>query len=146
MDTDRVAEQIAVIRRRFSKKLRRALREIDAALPGVPGEGSVAVDSVAAIYRTLHDMCGVGPIVGFIETGRVARSVSAVLIGPFRDKRGLTKDEVTTITEGLGALRSAAALDIASWRTTGQGHLSRSWWRACRRLLDLPTDFSFPPR
>jgi hypothetical protein len=146
MDTDEVAEQIAVIRRRFSKKLSHKLREIDAALPSMLGKGRVAVDSVATIYRRLHDVCGVGPIVGFIETGRVARSASAVLIGPVRDQRGLTKDEVATLNEGLEALRSAAALDIASWRTTGQGHLSRSWWRACRRLLDLPTDFSFPRR
>lgn len=146
MDTEQVAEQIAVIRRRFSKKLSHKLREIDAVLPSVLGKDDIAVDSVATIYRKLHDVCGVGPIVGFIETGRVARSVSAVLIGAFRDQRGLTKDEVATLNEGLEALRSAAALDIASWRATGQGHLSRSWWRACRRLLDLPTDFSFPQR
>ena len=133
MDTDQVAEQIAVIRRRFSKKLRHKLQEIDAVLPSVLGRGAAAVDLVAAIYRKLHDVCGVGPIVGFTETGRVARSVSAVLVGPFRDQRGLTKDEVATLNEGLEALRSAAALDMASWRTTGQGHLSRSWWHACRR-------------
>jgi hypothetical protein len=117
VSTDPFAERIAVIRKRFASKLVTKLEEIDAALPHLEGEGSTVIEAVATTYRRIHDVCGIGPTVGFDETGRVARSLDTILVGPFRGERGLTADEVATLREGLNALRVAAAHDMQSTNT-----------------------------
>ncbi len=117
MSTDQFVQRIAAIRMRFASKLTTKIEETDAALPHLAGVGGDVVDAVAATYRRIHDLCGVGPTVGFVETGQAARNLDAILIGPFRAARGLTTDEVARLKEGLDALRSAALIDIQSTDT-----------------------------
>ena len=117
MSNDQFAERIAAIRLRFASKLATKIEETDAALPHLAGAGGDVVDAVATTYRRIHDLCGVGPTVGFVETGQAARSLDAILIGPFRAARGLTDDEVARLKEGLDALRAAALIDIQSTDT-----------------------------
>jgi hypothetical protein len=117
MSADKFAERIAAIRVRFASKLATKIEETDAALPHLIGAGGDVVAAVAITYRRIHDLCGVGPTVGFVETGQAARSLDAILIGPFRAGRGLTDDEAARLKEGLDALRTAALIDIQSTDT-----------------------------
>jgi hypothetical protein len=114
MSTDQFADRMAAIRARFAAKLTAKIEETNAALPSLAGADGDVIEAVAATYRRIHDLCGVGPTVGFLETGRAARNLDAVLIGPFRAARGLTPDEVAKLKEGLDALRAAAQIDTQS--------------------------------
>jgi hypothetical protein len=116
MGVDQLAERIAVIRKRFASRLIATLHEIDPASRDLAGDGA-NVDAVAATYRRIHDVCGTGPTIGFTASGQAARKLDAVLIEPFRAKRGLTADEVAQLKDGLDALRLAAELDMQSTNT-----------------------------
>ena len=108
------AARMAKIRARFAAKLADKIQETDAGLPQLAGKGRAAADAVAAAYRRFHDICGIGPAIGFEATGRVARTLDAVLVGPFRDHRGLSGDELAKVKEGLESLRIAARTEIQS--------------------------------
>jgi len=108
------AERIAKIRARFAAKLADNIHETDVALPHLTGGGSDAVDAVAAAYRRFHDVCGIGATIGFEATGRVARTIDSLLIGPFRGRRALSGDELAKLTEGLESLRIAARAEMSS--------------------------------
>jgi len=66
----------------------------------------------ATIHRSDHEMCGTGPIVGFIATGQAARSIEKILIQPLRTKRGLTATEVAAVQERIVTLRADAHKDM----------------------------------
>lgn len=117
MDDRQFSERMAQIRRRFAEKLPTKIADTTAALPNLTGEGSGVVDAVAAAYRRFHDLCGIAPTIGFTETGRVARSLDNILIGPFRAERGMTADETAKLKEGLDALHAAARIDMQSTDT-----------------------------
>lgn len=108
------AERIAKIRARFAAKLTDNIRDTDAALPHLMGNGSHAVDAVATAYRRFHHICGVGAAIGFEATGQAARAIDAILIGPFRERRALSGDELVKLTEGLVSLRIAARTEMSS--------------------------------
>lgn len=116
MSVDQFAERIAVIRRRFASRLATTLAEVDPASSALVGDGA-DVDTVAATYRRIHDVCGTGPTIGFTASGQAARKLDAVLIGPFRAQRGLTVGEVAELKSGLHALRLAAEIDMQSTNT-----------------------------
>jgi chemotaxis protein histidine kinase CheA len=101
-------ERIAQIRARFVTKLTNNIQETDAALSRLTGDASDAVDAVAIVYRRFHDICGTAATIGFEATGEAARTIDAILIGPFREQRVLSRDELTKLTEGLVSLRIAA--------------------------------------
>lgn len=114
MDESQFAKRIAVVRARFAAKLADKIRETRAALPRLVGDGGAAADAVATAYRRFHDMGGIGSTIGFEATGRVARTLDAILIGPFRDQRGLSGAELAKLTEGLEFLRIAARTEMES--------------------------------
>ena len=108
------AERIAMIRARFAAKLTDKIQDTDAALAHLTGDGRDAVDAVAATYRRFHDICGIGATIGFEATGQAARAIDAILIGPFREQRALSDDELVKLTEGLVFLRSAVRTEMSS--------------------------------
>lgn len=105
-------ERIAKVRVRFISKLADTIQTVDAAFAHMAGDGDDAVAAVASTYRRFHDMAGVGSTIGFEATGRVARTLDALLSGPFRDRRGLRDDELAELKEGLGALQMAVLMEI----------------------------------
>jgi hypothetical protein len=119
MNASQFTERIAKVRARFAANLADKIRQTDAALPHLAGDGSAAVDAVATAYRRFHDMCGVGSTLGFEATGRVARTLDAILIGPFRDRRGLSEGELVRLTEGLESLRIVARTETESMAHIG---------------------------
>jgi hypothetical protein len=108
------AERIAMIRARFAAKLADRIQETNAALPHLAGDGRNAVNEVATAYRRFHDICGIGATIGFEATGQAARAIDAILIGPFREQRALSGDELVKLTEGLVSLRTAARTEMSS--------------------------------
>jgi hypothetical protein len=103
------AERIAAVRGRFIAKFADKLQETDAALPNLAGDEAGAANAVEMTYRRFHDMCGIGPTIGFNAIGESARVLDAILIAPFRSQRGLSLDELARFKEGFETLR-------ASWR------------------------------
>jgi chemotaxis protein histidine kinase CheA len=114
MADDEFAERLTGVRRRFAAKLPAKLAEIDSALPQLTGEGGDVAAIVYATHRKVHDLCGIGPTLGFETTGRAARVCERVLFQPSRDQRALTEQEMAHLQEGLVALRAAAEVDIQS--------------------------------
>src|ERR1700677_3618195 len=94
LDDLEFTKRIAKIRARFASKLVEKIQATDAALTHLAGDGNDAVEAVATTYRRFHDMYGISATVGFQETGLAARTLDAVLVGPFRDRRGLRDDEL----------------------------------------------------
>jgi hypothetical protein len=112
MDESQFVDRIAKIRARFAAKLVDKIEATDTALQHLASEDSGAVDAVATAYRRFHDVCGIGSTIGFEATGRSARILDAILVGPFQEHRGLSGDELVKLKEGLEALRISARTEM----------------------------------
>jgi hypothetical protein len=112
MEGDQFAERLAGVRKRFAAKLPGKLAEIDAALPALVGEGKGAAAAVYTTHRKVHDLCGIGPTLGFTATGQAARACERILLQPSRGERGLTEQEMAQLKAGLVQLRAAASSDM----------------------------------
>ena len=119
MDETQFAERMAKIRARFASKLADKIQETNAALPHLTDDGSEAVEAVAVAYRRFHEMCGIGATIGFEATGQMAKALDAILIGPFHEHRGLSRDELAKLTTGLEALQNAARTEMQSTTQSG---------------------------
>ena len=102
--------------KRFAAKLGNRIAEIDAALPELTGEGGVVAAAVYTAHRKVHDLCGIGPTLGFNATGKAARVCEKIMLQASRGERGLNEQEMADLKEGLVALRAAAQSDM---QTTG---------------------------
>jgi chemotaxis protein histidine kinase CheA len=114
MDFDPFEEPLAKLRHRFASTLEGKIEDTCAALPNLAGEGRHVVDAVAATYRQIHGISGMGASVGFTQTGKVAREVEEILLDPYRTHRGLTEDEVASVRNKLQTLREAARAELQS--------------------------------
>jgi hypothetical protein len=117
MQGDQFAKRLADVRRRFAGKLAGRIAEIDTALPHLTGTGGDVAAAVYTAHRKIHDLCGVGPTLGFTATGQAARVCERILLQPSRAERGLTEQEMAKLKEGLAALRAAAQNDMESSTT-----------------------------
>jgi hypothetical protein len=113
MQSDPFHDRLDAVRARFAASLEGKIKETCAQLPTLAGKGAEAADAVAASYRRIHGICGVGGAVGFTRTGRAARDVEDVLVGPFRGSRGLAADELEKLERGLATLSAAAAAELS---------------------------------
>ena len=114
MTSDLFAERFAAVRQRFVAKLDARIDEIEATVPALGAAGSL--DVMARAHRRAHDLCGVGPTMGFIATGKAARSIEQLLLAALRAERALTADEIIRLTDGIAVLRSAASAETCSDR------------------------------
>jgi HPt (histidine-containing phosphotransfer) domain-containing protein len=110
MMNDIFAERVAAVRRRFGVKLDARIGGIESALPQ-PG-GKIGLNALAQAHRNAHDLCGIGATLGFVETGKVARSIEQLLLAAVKAERTLTDDEIPRLREGIALLRSTAAAEI----------------------------------
>jgi chemotaxis protein histidine kinase CheA len=113
--TELFADRLAAVRQRFMAKLDGRLDELESTVPQLSEAGSI--ESLARAHRRAHDLCGVGPTMGFIATGKAARTVEQLLLAPLKAERALTCDEVAQLREHIAVLRSAAT---AETRPAGQ--------------------------
>jgi chemotaxis protein histidine kinase CheA len=105
--SDLFAERFAAVRERFAAKLDARIDEIEAAIPELGG----APDTLARAHRRAHDLCGVGPTMGFVITGQAARAIEQIMLAAIKANRPLTADEVARVSDGVARLRSAASAE-----------------------------------
>ena len=114
------AERLARVRQRFISALESKIEDVYAALPKLPGAGPDIVTVVEETYQRIHAIVGIGPTVGFIATGRAARTVENLLLPARSAGRGLTAEEINLFKKALQALREASQQELQStysgWR------------------------------
>jgi hypothetical protein len=116
MVVDPFAERLARVRQRFISTLESKIEHSYADLPKLSGEGRDAIDTLGEAYRRMHDIAGVGPTIGFVATGRAAKTVENILLGPYRATRGLGAAEVDAFKKALHVLREAAQREVQTMR------------------------------
>jgi HPt (histidine-containing phosphotransfer) domain-containing protein len=110
--SDPYVQRMAEIRERFAAQLDAKIEQIECA---TRCDGSEAgLDAVALAHRLAHGLCGVGPTLGFVGTGKVARSIEQLLLAVVKAGRELTDDEVPRLHDGVALLRSTAHAEIDS--------------------------------
>ncbi|MGP0090648.1 MAG: hypothetical protein ACLPKB_11920 [Xanthobacteraceae bacterium] len=114
------AERLARVRQRFITSLESKIADSYEALPTLIGEGAPVKDAVAEVYRRIHGISGIGPTVGFAETGRAARNAEVALLTAYRERRGLNEKELDAFRKALHGLRDAAQRELQAtfvgWR------------------------------
>ena len=115
MAVDQFAERLARVRERFVSALESKIADTFAAIPDLSGETAGVIAAVAETYRRMHGLVGIGPTVGFVGTGRAARSVENILLVPHQAERGLTIEEIESFKKALHALREIAARELQSF-------------------------------
>jgi hypothetical protein len=106
------AERLARVRQRFITSLQSKITDSYEALPTLVGEAATVNDAVAEAYRCIHGIGGIGPSVGFADTGRAARNAEVVLLIPFRERRALDATELDAFRKALSGLRDAAQREL----------------------------------
>lgn len=114
MAIDPYEDRLAKVRQRFASTLEGKIEDIYADLAQMAGEGGAAIEAIEASYRRVHGLCGIGPTVGFVQTGRVAREVETILLEAYRVHRGLTGAEMTRFKKKLHVLRETAVSELQS--------------------------------
>jgi chemotaxis protein histidine kinase CheA len=110
--SDLFAERFAAVRQRFAAKLDARIDEIEATTPELGRDDGR--DKLAHAHRRAHDLCGVGPTMGFVATGQAARSIEQVLLAAIKAGRPLTEEELARVRGGIASLRSAASAEMQS--------------------------------
>ncbi len=111
---DAFAERMAQVRARFATKLQDRLAALDGAIPQLIGDGDAVRNALESAHRTAHDLCGIGPTLGFVDTGRAARQVEQLLLEPLRAGRGLADQEASVLRSKIEALRRAGQAELQS--------------------------------
>jgi HPt (histidine-containing phosphotransfer) domain-containing protein len=106
-------DRITRVRQRFSAQIDARIDGIEAAMPE---NGEVGLDVLAQAHRDAHHLCGVGATLGFVETGKVARSVEQLLLAAVKSARTLRSDEVPRLREGIARLRSVTGAETGAAR------------------------------
>jgi chemotaxis protein histidine kinase CheA len=107
-------DRLEAVRQRFASSLSGKIQDTRSQLTNLSGETDGVVDAVAATYRLIHGICGIGAAVGFASTGRAAKDVEDVLVGAYREHRGLSAEEVVRLVARLDALSAAAEAELGS--------------------------------
>jgi Hpt domain len=120
MSADLFAERLARVRQHFVSSIESKIEDTYAALPKLSGDGNDVTGTLEETYRRIHGIVGVGPIVGFVATGKAARTVESLLRGPYRATRGLASNEADALKKALHVLREAAQQELQTTSTNGR--------------------------
>jgi chemotaxis protein histidine kinase CheA len=119
MTTDPFLDRLSQVRDRFAARLASRIEETHAAIPQLSDAAPAAVAAVDEAYRCIHGIVGVGPTVGFPQSGRAAHVVENVLRSPRSENRGLTIGEIRALTQALQELHETAARELKSFHAAG---------------------------
>jgi hypothetical protein len=112
MYTDAFESRLAIVRHRFATTLESKITHMSTATDHMSRGGDGAIKTLSEAYRYLHNICGIGPTVGFATTGEAARVAEVVLMQAHRERRILTGTELLNLRKALGRLREAAASEL----------------------------------
>ena len=120
--SDLFADRMAAIRQRFIIKFNDRIDEIESAIPQPGRDGEFHI--LALAHRQAHGLCGIGPTLGFVGTGKAARLIEQLLLPVVKAQRALAGDEIPRLREGITLLRSAANAEMASEQQLRQGFMA----------------------
>lgn len=112
MYSDQFESRLAIVRHRFATTLESKITDVVISTDRMSRSKDNAVKDLSDSYRHLHNICGIGPSVGFATTGEAARAAEAALMQAYHERRGLTEAEVLNLKRALGRLRVAAAAEL----------------------------------
>jgi chemotaxis protein histidine kinase CheA len=113
-------ERLERVRRRFVSNVEAKIDDAHAAIPELSVTAPAAAVSLGNVYRSVHSLVGIGRTIGFPGIGCAARHVEDVLRAAYCDKRGLSVDEISELTNSLNALREAASGELRSLHSAGE--------------------------
>jgi hypothetical protein len=112
MYADQFQSRLAKIRHRFATTLESKITNVVISTDRMSrGEGG-AIKDLSESYRHLHNICGIGPTVGFTTTSEAALAAEVALTRAYHEHRGLTDAEVLNLKKALGRLRVAATAEL----------------------------------
>lgn len=113
-------QRLALVRQRFVSTLESKIEDTYADLPKLSSDGRGVAETLDETYRRIHGIVAVGATVGFPATGKAARMVENVLLGPHQAARALAANELAALKKALHALRQTAEQELqatfTSWR------------------------------
>jgi hypothetical protein len=109
---DEFEVRLARVRHRFAISLGSKIKDAVIAVTEMRGDGDKAAHRVSESYRHLHEICGIGPTVGFTATGHAAEAAEAALMTAHDEKRGLHADEALQLCDALELLQGAATTEL----------------------------------
>src|SRR5579863_7357864 len=112
MMSDPFTDRLARVRARFAGSLTGKIDETCASIAGLSDVAPGAAQSVAEAYRRIHGIVGVGPTVGFPESGAAAQEVEQTLRAAQQQQRGLTAEEIAQLEANLKLLRDVAGREL----------------------------------
>lgn len=119
MNEDEFNERIARVRQRFAGALPQKIDGVFGALQRLGDSDADAIEILIVAHRSLHEMCGIAPSIGFPATGATARAAETVLREPAKTKRPLTPPEITAFRSAIKELQEAAHSELESIRGRG---------------------------
>jgi hypothetical protein len=111
--------RLSKVRHRFAGTLESKIKDNFAVFPHLSGSGTEVHEHVAEVYRRLHEICALGPTVGFLQTGNAARAAEVILLEPHLAQRGLTLVESAQLKKALDGLWSAARVELQTMYSRG---------------------------
>lgn len=120
MNVDVFADRLDRVRRRFVSNVEGKIDDACAAIPDLSEIVPAAATTLGNVYRSVHSIVGIGPTIGFPVIGHAARRVEDILRAAYCDRRGLTADEISQLTNSLNALREAASGELQSFHSAGE--------------------------
>lgn len=117
MIADPFTDRLARVRARFATTLAGKIDDSCAAIPQLANAAPAAPAAVSEVYRCVHGIVGVGPTVGFPDSGSAAHDVEDGLRSAQQERRGLTAAEIERLTRSLQALREIAARELQSFHS-----------------------------
>jgi hypothetical protein len=105
-------QRLSRVRHRFASTLEGKINDVFLELPLLTSENDIL--AIEVIYSRIHGICGVGPSVGFVQTGRVAREAESVLLEAYHTHRSLTDSELASFKKKLTILRDTADSELRS--------------------------------
>jgi hypothetical protein len=112
MYADQFESRLAVVRHRFATTIESKITEVVVFADRMSSSKDDAISDLSESYRRLHNICAIGPTVGFATTGGAARAAEGALLQAYNERRGLTEAEVLNLKKALGRLRVAAASEL----------------------------------
>jgi hypothetical protein len=112
MYADQFENRLAIVRHRFATTLESKITNVIVSTDHMSRSSDGAIKHLSESYRRLHDICGIGPTVGFGNTGEAARAAEGALLPAYRERRELTEAEALNLQKALGRLREAAASEL----------------------------------
>ena len=114
MMVDPFSDRLARVRARFASTLTGKIDDTCASIAGLSDAAPGAAQSVAEAYRRIHGIVGVGPTVGFPQSGTAAHDVEKILRAAQQQQRGLTDEEIAQLEANLKLLRDVAGRELRS--------------------------------